>query len=95
MTTPPKMYGIWQPGLGWVKAFKKGGGLDTYATFDKDVAHDVARRIGLGARVEYIDDALATMEREFILAEERPGWFRRLFTQPLPGWSMWNRGKHK
>jgi hypothetical protein len=44
--TPPKMYGIWQPGLGWVKAYKKGGMQDAYATYDIDVARDVARRVG-------------------------------------------------
>jgi hypothetical protein len=76
MTTPPRMYGIWQPGLGWVKAYKKGGGLDVYATLDKTVAKDVARRIGDGARVEYIDDALAMMETELIKSEARVKWWQ-------------------
>lgn len=76
MTITPRMWGIWQPGLGWVKAFKKGGGKDAYATFDKAIARDVARRIGDGARVEYIDDAIAMMEDELLKAEAKPKWWQ-------------------
>jgi hypothetical protein len=73
--TPPKMYGIWQPGLGWVKAYKKGGMQDAYATYDIDVARDVARRVG--GKVKFIDDALAMMEDQLLKAEAQPKFWEK------------------
>jgi hypothetical protein len=79
MTKLTKMYGVWLPGLGWVKAVKKGGGIDVYATLDIEVARRVAQRLGSGARLEYIDDALAMLETELLRAEARPKWYTLLF----------------
>jgi len=69
LTNKIRLYGIWQTGLGWVKAYKADGKLSPYATDDKTIAKDVARRIGDGAKVEYIDDALAVMEEALLRSE--------------------------
>lgn len=69
ITKTVRLYGIWQVGLGWVKAYKADGKVSPYATNDKTIARDVARRIGDGAKVEYIDDALAVMEEALLRSE--------------------------
>lgn len=79
MTKLTKMYGVWQPSLGWVKAVKQGGGVDAYATLDIEVARRVAQRLGNGARVEFIDDALAMLEADLLKAEAQPKWYTLLF----------------
>jgi hypothetical protein len=84
LTNKIRLYGIWQKGLGWVKAYKADGKLSPYATNDKEIAVDVARRIGEGARVEYIDDALAVMEEALLRAEYlKENRKRRTFAEVL------------
>jgi hypothetical protein len=59
-----KMYGIWIPGQGWLRA------ANACVAFSiEDVAIATARRCGNGARVEYMDDSLQDLEPYFLSIE--------------------------
>lgn len=77
----PLMYGVWIPKQGWLKA--NGAAV----AFDNPiVARSTARRIGMGARIEYIDSSLAELEVNFLQLENNKkgiqeiinGLFRRV-----------------
>lgn len=87
-------YGVWQPGKGWLKAERVSANNIVqqipFATTEKNIALELARRIGDGARVSYIDDSISAMEGTLIRAEyqanERRAW-RRLW--------LWISGKRR
>jgi hypothetical protein len=60
----PKLYGVWTPKIGWLR----GDENRAYATPYWWVAFQVARRVGRGSRVYFIDDALAggTLEKRLL-----------------------------
>lgn len=60
------MYGVWIPKQGWLK--NQSG--DHVAFELKQVAQETAKRLGHGARVEFIDDALADLEVYFLAVEK-------------------------
>lgn len=62
------LYGIWLPGEGWLK------GKDVFADANIDKARQVARRVGRGAVVLYIDPAIVDMERLYLENEKRSLW---------------------
>ncbi len=57
--TPPKMFGIWIPGEGWLR------GKDLFADTDLDKAIQVARLIGRGASVRFIDTSIVDFEERY------------------------------
>ena len=59
------LFGIWLPGVGWLKA------KDTVTFTSRQVADEVAKRIGGGARVYYIDTSLQDLEEKLLEAEQR------------------------
>ena len=66
-------YGIWTPGLGWLKANNEPVAFEL-----KEVATDTAKRMGNGAEARYIDDSLAALENQLLEAERnKKGIFRR------------------
>jgi len=66
-------YGIWTPGLGWLKANN-----EPVAFEKKEVAESTAKRMGNKARVEFIDDSLAALENQLLEAERnKKGIFGR------------------
>lgn len=62
---PLPKYGVWIPGQGWLK-----GARGVYADLNKAVAKEIAKRIGKGARVYFVDEAIADLEQVLILAEK-------------------------
>ena len=58
------MYGIWIPAQGWLKNDK-----GIYANFSIAIAKQVARRIGRGAKVYFVDNAIQDLEQVLLLAE--------------------------
>lgn len=70
-----KMYGIWLPGEGWLK------GKDVFADYDLSKAQQVARLIGRGAVVRFIDKSILDFERHYLEQEKRTLWhiFRNYF----------------
>lgn len=57
-------YGVWLPRRGWLRA----DGYP-YAETLLSKARSTARRLGSGARVEYIDASLVKLESQFLEAE--------------------------
>jgi len=76
-----KIYGIWIPGEGWLK------GKDVFADTNWDKASQVARLIGHGAVVRFIDIAIIDLENRYLEQERRSIWhiFKNYF----------NLNKHK
>jgi hypothetical protein len=62
------IYGIWIPGSGWLR------GQDVFADANIAKAREVARLIGRGARVRYIDPAIVDLEQHYLEAERRTLW---------------------
>lgn len=70
--TTELLYGVWRPGIGWLKRNNQ-----EYIAFDhKEVAQETADRIGGGAKVYFIDGALADIEPYFLELESKnkPFW---------------------
>lgn len=60
------MYGVWRPGIGWLKRNDAG-----YIAFDhREIAEETADRVGNGAKVYFIDQALAEIEQYFLELEK-------------------------
>ena len=59
----PPMYGVWIPYKGWLNP-DKNNPLATYADRDRRRAKQVARRVGQGARVYFVDKSLIQLEDE-------------------------------
>jgi hypothetical protein len=70
---PLPKYGVWIPGKGWVR----GSHSRPFADLNRDIATQLRNRIGSGAIVYYIDDALVDLEQELLDAEYRKtfAWF--------------------
>lgn len=62
---PPPTYGVWIPTQGWLKG-EKG----VYADYHRSVAEQVARRVGSGARVYFVDNAIQDLEQVLLVAEK-------------------------
>jgi len=60
----PKLFGVWLPGVGWLKTH-----AGAVAFVYKDVADSVADRIGQKARAEFIDDSIKDLEQVLLAAE--------------------------
>lgn len=65
---PRPTWGVWIPGIGWLRA-NTG---QPYADTHHGIAASVARRIGHGATAEYIDAALSdtSIEQKFLSVEK-------------------------
>jgi hypothetical protein len=59
------MYGVWIPGRGWVR----GEENRAFADYNKEVAEELAKRLGNYARVYFIDSALVDLENKLLEAE--------------------------
>ena len=69
--TAPVLYGVWIPGVGWLAGRKSADGTHVPLSFEsREVAEETARRIGHGARIFYIDDSLAAIENDLLVAEQ-------------------------
>jgi hypothetical protein len=76
----PLCYGVWIPGAGWVKVQRPDGKKTPFATFSRALAASTARRLGHGARVEFIDSSLEDLEHDLLQAEiYNQSWIRQLF----------------
>lgn len=66
------LFGIWRKGLGFLKV------QDDYVAFaSREVADEIARRIGPGACVTFLDESRevnAELERLYLQNEQRPRW---------------------
>jgi len=74
---PLPMFGVWLPGIGWLR----GANNQAYADYNIDVARQVAGRIGSHAKVYYVDAAIVDMEQKLLEAEKNRKLvtWRRLF----------------
>jgi hypothetical protein len=65
---PRPAYGVWIAGVGWLRGANGQPFVDTH----KHIARSVARRLGIQARVEFIDNALsdATIEHKLLNMED-------------------------
>lgn len=61
----PVLFGVWLPGKGWLR----GADARAFADVHREVAGEVARRIGRGAKVYYVDNALVDLEETLLEAE--------------------------
>jgi len=68
MTNDTKMYGVWQPGKGWLR------GSDVFADPDIDKAKQVARLIGNNAVVRFIDKSIVDLEQYYLENERKSLW---------------------
>ena len=66
------MYGVWIPGKGWLRG---SNNKDVIADYNKDVAEQIAKRIGERARVFFVDTSLIDLEEQLLKAEQKPKWF--------------------
>lgn len=71
-----KTYGIWIPGEGWVR----GKDNKVFADYSLSKSRQVARLLGRGARVYFIDASIVDLERQY-LEQEKKKWhiFKKLF----------------
>ena len=73
MAKLPLMYGVWIPKQGWLS-----GVSGAFATEHEEVAQQTARRVGQGAKVFFIDDALRDLEQNFVsLEKQKKSWWRK------------------
>jgi len=75
----PTMWGVWIPGEGWLRCDTNAPN-GHFADYDKNKAREVARLIGNGATVRYIDKGIIELERRYLEREGRSKWqyFRNL-----------------
>ncbi len=69
-TIPPVLYGVWLPGAGWLRVNRDGQPVP-FADAHREVAAEVARCIGRGAVVRFIDIALMSLESDYLAQEKR------------------------
>lgn len=62
------LYGVWRPGIGWLR------GQDVFADPSLDKAQQVARLIGRGASVRYIDTSIVDFEQLYLEQERTTLW---------------------
>lgn len=62
------LHGVWIPGQGWLK------GKDVFADANRDKALEVARLIGRGASVRFIDPSIVDLEQLYLENEKRTLW---------------------
>lgn len=69
-------YGVWIPHQGWLRA-KQG----EFADYDYAKAKQVAKAIGRGAKVLFIDKSIVDLERLYLEQESRTLWhtFKNFF----------------
>lgn len=74
---PLPFFGVWLPGIGWLR----GPNKQAYADLNPDVARQVAKRISSSAKVYYVDAALVDLEGKLLEAEKNRKLvpWRRLF----------------
>ena len=72
------MWGVWIPGEGWLVCKN-----DLFADFDLEKARQVARLVGKGAKVLYIDDSIIELQSLYLEQEKRTLWqnFKTLFSR--------------
>lgn len=77
MTDDKPTYGIWIPGEGWLR------GRDVFADHSLAKAREVARLIGRGAQVRFIDPAIVDLETRYLANEQRSLWhtFKSYFSR--------------
>lgn len=68
---PDPMYGVWLPGEGWLRNREK---TKTFADYNIDIARQVAKCVGRGAKVRYIDDFIEMIESRYLDKESRTLW---------------------
>jgi hypothetical protein len=66
----PKLFGVWLPGEGWLK------GKDIFADVDIEKAKQVARLIGRGAVVYFIDKSIIDFEQRYLDNERKSIWMK-------------------
>lgn len=59
------MYGVWLPSHGWVR----GKENKCFADYNKEVAVELAQRLGNHAQVYFIDQSLIDLESMLLMAE--------------------------
>ena len=69
------MYGVWMPGEGWLKCDVNVPN-GHFADYDKTKAREVARLVGKGAKVRFIDKGIIELERRYLEREGRTLWQR-------------------
>ena len=64
---PRATFGVWIPGIGWLRSVDG----QPYADTHRKIAASVAHRLGHGATAEYIDSALAdaSIEQKLLSVE--------------------------
>ena len=69
------MYGIWIPGSGWLR------GKEVFADYSLEKSRQVARMIGRGAIVRFIDPSIVDFEQRYLENEKRKLWhiFKNFF----------------
>lgn len=67
---PPVTYGVWRPGKGWLQATREDGTVMAFADLHRSVAQAVARWLGEGARVEYVDESLFRLQSTLLEADQ-------------------------
>jgi hypothetical protein len=67
-TENKRIFGVWIPGEGWLK------GKDVFADTDLEKVQQVARLIGRGATVRFIDKAIIDLEHRYLEQERRSLW---------------------
>lgn len=72
-------FGVWIPGQGWLKAGE--GQFPQFADHSREKAEQVARYVGQGAQVRFIDKSIVELERLYLDSESRSTWqrFRNYF----------------
>ncbi len=61
------LYGVWIPGVGWLK----GEDQKALAFTLRDVALEVSQRVGSGAKIYFIDPSLRDLENYLLEAERK------------------------
>ena len=64
----PLMYGVWLPGIGWLRGEESRALMFT----EKVVAQETARRVGQKAKVYFVDGSLVDIEQKLLEAERHP-----------------------
>ena len=69
------LFGVWIPDTGWLR------GKDFFADSDIEKAKQVARLIGRGAKVYFIDPSIVDLENRYLENERSSKWrtFKNLF----------------
>lgn len=62
-------YGVWLPGKGFLKVRRTNDVDGVFSSLKREIAAEVARNIGNGAQVRYIDNSIVDLE-PLMLANE-------------------------